>query len=186
MLSLAYKDQAARAIGRLRFLLDVPKRDRQRAVLVAIAIGVCGWVFNTRFGLFLDVAETRCMPEWLYLGYPKNRELQRGDVVSFRADNRMMFDLMTGRRIAKIVAAMPGDHVRSSAAGVYVNGQKVAARHAQSLSRLAELGKDPVDVDRMLNPGEIFVLGTLPRSFDSRYWGVLPESKVDRFVKALL
>jgi conjugal transfer pilin signal peptidase TrbI len=186
MFSLAYKDHAARALARLQFLVEVPRRDLQRALLVAMVIGFFGWVFNTRFGLFLDVAETRCMPERLYLGYPMARNIQRGDVVSFKADNRMMFDLMTGYRITKIVAAMPGDHVRSSEAGVFINGQKVAERHPQSLDRLTQLNKVPIDLDRVLMAGEIFVLGTLPRSFDSRYWGVIPEARVDKFVKALL
>jgi len=181
-----YKDHVGRALSRGRFLVEVPQRERQRAVLVALAIGAAGWVFNSRFGLFLDVAPTRCMPEWLYLGYPMSRGLERGDVVSFRADSRMMFDLMTGQRIAKIVAAMPGDHVSSTAAGVFINGRKAAERHDHSLSRLAALGQRPIDVERVLQAGEIFVLGSLPRSFDSRYWGVMPVARVDRFVKALL
>lgn len=172
-------------LSRLDFLLKAPRGELVRAAAVVAIIGLFGLMFNTRFGVFLDVAETRCMPERVYLGYPRTEKLERGDIVSFRANNRQMFDLMTGNRIAKIIAGIPGDHVVSNRDGAFVNGVQVGERNPISLKNLAAKGKTPIDIDRVLLPGELFVVGTLPRSFDSRYWGVLPEASVDRMVKAL-
>lgn len=175
-----------RFLPRLSFLTHAPKRELFKGGLVTVSIALFGLMFNTQFGLFLDLNEARCMPERLYVGFPRTQSLRHGDIVSFRADNRMMFDLMTGSRVAKIVAAMPGDHVVSNEEGAYVNGVLVAERNPISLQNLADKGKTPINLDRVLEEGEIFVVGTLPRSFDSRYWGVMPESRVDRLVKAII
>jgi conjugal transfer pilin signal peptidase TrbI len=172
--------------GRLDFLIKAPAGQLWRAFWVASGLGMTGLMFNTNFGLFLDSAETRCMPERLYMGYPLWREIRQGDVVSFKADNQMMFDLMTGKRITKIVAARQGDHVRSDSSGVFINDERVAVRHHNSLENLALKGNDPININRELLKGEVFVLGVLPRSFDSRYWGPMPEGRIDRLVKPLL
>lgn len=172
-------------LPRLDFLLKAPRRDLLRGGAVVVAIGLMGVMFKTQFGLFIDMAETRCLPERVYVGYPRTDILNRGDIVSFRANNRMMFDLMTGNRIAKIVAGVAGDYVKSNEMGTFVNGHKLGERSPISIKNLAAKGKQPLDVDRVLQPGEIFVLGTLPRSFDSRYWGVMAASSVDRLVIAL-
>ena len=172
---------------KLRFLTHAPKREYRRAGIVIIAIAVFGWMFNTHFGLYLDLSEIRCMPEHLYAGYPRtDAPLKAGDVVSFKASNRVMLDLMTGKRIAKIVAATAGDHVVSNENGVWINGKPVLERNPISLEKLAEKHKTPVNLNKVLEPGELFVIGTLPRSFDSRYWGVLPERYVDRKVLPIL
>jgi len=170
----------------LAFLFKASRKELITAGTVVAMLGAVGLVFNTQYGMFLDMAETRCLPEHLYLGYPMEGELERGDVVSFKANDRIMFSMMNGKRIAKMIAGMPGDHVVSNSSGLFINGKFIAKRHPTSLKNLAAKGKQPVDIDRVLAPGELFVIGTLPRSFDSRYWGVLPASTVDRMVKPLL
>lgn len=172
-------------LPRLDFLFNAPRRQLMRAASVAGAIGLLGLMFNTHFGLYLDLAETRCLPARVYLGYPRTEFLERGDIVSFRADSQIMFGLMTGNRMAKVIAGVSGDHVLSDATGAFVNGVRVGDRNPLSLKNLTAKGKAPIDMDRDLADGEIFVVGTLPRSFDSRYWGVMPALSVDRLMVAL-
>jgi len=168
------------------FLFNASQRELITAGSIVAILGALGLVFNTQYGVFLDMAETRCLPEYLYVGYPREAELKRGDVVSFKANDQIMFNIMTGKRIAKMIAGMPGDHVVSNSSGLFINGKFIAKRHPISLKNLAAKGKQPMDMDRVLAPGELVVIGTLPRSFDSRYWGVLPASTVDRMVKPIL
>ena len=170
----------------LAFLLDAPRRQLFKAAALALFIGACGVALKSEYGLFYDPQETRCMPEKLFVGFPRHEVLVRGDIVSYRANSRMMLDLMTGRRLGKIVAAVPGDRVVSNASGAYVNGVLVGHRNATTLKNIAAKGKSPVDINKVLQPGELFVIGTLPRSFDSRYWGVLRDESVDRQLKAIL
>ena len=171
--------------NKLDFLLKSSKREKQKAFAVIFTIGLFGWIFNTYFGFFIDLTEVRCMPQTVYLGYPYTGELHKGDVISYRASNRVMLDLMTGRRIAKIVAGLPGDHVISDKDGLRINGQLVAERNPISLTNLTAKGKKALDIDKVLQEGEVLVIGKLPRSFDSRYWGVLPAKYIDRRIVPL-
>ena len=166
----------------LDFLFKATRPELIRAGAVVLVFGIFGLMFNTQFGVFLDLSETRCMPEHVYLGYPRRDELERGDIVSFRASNRIMFDLMSGKRIAKIIAGVAGDYVTSNENGAFVNGVKVGERNPISLQNLNAKNKSPINMDRVLLPGELFLVGTLPRSFDSRYWGVASALSVDRLI----
>lgn len=171
---------------RLAFLIDAPRSTLFKAAFVVGLSALVGLSFSTGFGLFLATAEMRCMPERLYVGFPRNEVLRKGDLVSYRANSKMMLGLMTGSRVGKMVVGVPGDRVVSNSKGVRINGVLVGVRNPISMGNLAKLGKEPVDVDKVLAPGELFVMGTLPRSFDSRYWGVLKDEAVDRQLKGLL
>ena len=127
------------------------------------------------------------MPEYLYAAEPRDGAgIKRGDVVSYVAATDEMLGLMAGKRIAKVVMGVPGDYVVSNESGVTINGKFIAARSEQSLVNMAKKGVKPISMDRALLPGEIFVMGTLPRSFDSRYWGPMQASHIDKFVTPLL
>jgi conjugal transfer pilin signal peptidase TrbI len=165
---------------RLGFLITASRADLWRSGVVVAVLGLAGFVFNSEFGLYVDFSEIRCLPERLYLGYPRAERLKKGSLVSFRSTSRDMLDLMTGKRVVKQVAAVAGDHVVSHSGGVFINGELVANRNPISLSNIARAGRTPVDVDRVLQEGELFLMGTLPRAFDSRYWGVISSSRIDR------
>lgn len=180
------KDSRKGLRSRLDFLIHAPKRELIKAgAVVAIFAGLSGY-FSAQYGVFLDLAETRCMPEYLYLGYPKAEVLQRGDIVSFVVTDKTLLGLFVGQRLAKIIAGVPGDHVVSTEDGVYINGKLIAQRTELTLTKMKNKRIAPVNMDRQLQAGELFVVGTLPMSFDSRYWGVLAAGDVDRMVKAVL
>lgn len=179
--------RSARSLwGQTAFLRRANPRDWLKSVAVIAAFGTAG-AATSSYGLYLDTDEIRCLPEFLYAAYPRNGEpLKRGDVVSFIASRDEMLGLFAGKRIAKIVMAMPGDNVVSNESGVYINSVFIASRSPISLVNLSEKGGEPISTNRMLGQDEIFVMGTMPRSFDSRYFGVIQASHVDKFVKPLL
>ena len=168
------------------FLLHAPKRELIKGAFVVAVITAAGVMFSNQYGLFLDFSEMRCMPEYVYLGYPKTHELHRGDLVSFVATGDTMLGLFNGKRIAKMIVGVPGDLVVSDEHGAFINGAKVAERNPLTLANMQRKNAAPVNMNRRIEPGELFVVGTLPRAFDSRYWGVLPANRVDRMVKAVL
>lgn len=171
---------------RLGFLLNTSKPELIRAGAFASVSALLCVGFSSYFGLFIDISEIRCLPEVVYVGYPRPENLSRGDVVSFVASRHLMFGAFNGHRIAKIVVAMAGDSVHSDESGVTVNGKKIAERNPHTLERMQVRGFTPLNMDRVLKPGELFVMGVMPRSFDSRYWGVVQDRAVDRLVKPLL
>jgi len=172
--------------GRTEFLRHASPLDWIKSIAVIAAFGAAG-AATSSYGLYLDTDEVRCLPEFLYAASPRNdAPLKRGDVVSFIASRDEMLGLFAGKRIAKIVMAMEGDVVVSDESGVYINGKFIAARSPISLVKLGEKKKVPISTNRVLGQDEIFVMGTMPRSFDSRYFGVIQGAHVDKFVIPLI
>jgi conjugal transfer pilin signal peptidase TrbI len=176
------------AWGRTAFLRQASPKDWLKSSIVIGVLFGAG-AATSSYGLYIDTDEIRCLPEILYAASPRNeKEIKHGDVVSFMAGRDEMLGLFAGKRIAKVVMAMRGDHVRSDERGVFINGAFVAGseRSQISLENMKKKGVSPVTVDAVMKKNEIFVMGTMPRSFDSRYWGVMQESHIDKFVKPLI
>jgi conjugal transfer pilin signal peptidase TrbI len=170
----------------LGFLIRVERKEKIKAAYVLVLTIITVMVFAKFFPLFIDTSELRCLPERVYIGYPKTRDTAVGDIVSFVSTERQTFGIFRGHRLAKIVMAKAGDRVTSNEQGVSINGKFIAVRSEISLQKLKDRKLTPLNMDRVLEPGEIFLMGTMPRSFDSRYWGVIHEQDVDRFVKAIV
>ena len=168
------------------FLTQSSKAQLIRAAALTAATATATLLFTAYSGLYIDISENRCMPEHVYLSYPRPDILERGQVVSFIATDRTMMGLFTGKRAAKIIAGLPGDMVVSDEQGAYVNGIKLGDRSPITLKNMAAKNLVAANMSRRLGPGELFVMGTMPRSFDSRYWGPMPAADVDRLVKGLL
>jgi conjugal transfer pilin signal peptidase TrbI len=81
----------------------------------------------------------------------------------------------------KQIAGVPGDTVRTAPEGSYVNGQ------------LWPKSGIPAGVREhfpfgtyVLRPGQLWVLGDHPLSFDSRYFGMVPDTLVNATAEPLL
>ena len=144
--------------------------------MVAFAIVAVPFAMMSIFGLILNT--TASVPLGLYrkVGAP----IQRGSYVLFRLPT----PVTAGRpyaegQLIKKVAAMEGDVVSIERTGVTVNG----ARQPNSVPL-------PIDVNGRalpslsiehyrLGPGELLVMSSFnPRSFDSRYFGMVQQRSV--------
>jgi type IV secretory pathway protease TraF len=125
---------------------------------------------------------------------------ERGQLVMFRTRDLAPY-YPAGSLFTKIVAAVPRDRLRIEGRDFYVNDVFVGtARPTDSLGRPAvtyhpvpgvgglcidgpaaqQTGGTP---ECRVPPGSLFVLGTHPQSFDSRYWGlVAPPEIIGRVV----
>lgn len=151
---------------------------------VAFAVAEVGvGVFNQHYSIGVDWQKTRCLPWRVYfIDYEIPRDFQRGMYVAFRPDLDQMGLRFSGQTIGKMVGAVAGDRVEIKDDVAYVNGEFVGR-----LDLLEKLGAQPRQYDRELivPQGKLFMVGTEPRSFDSRYWGFLDQSRVTGVVKPL-
>lgn len=185
-LGVRFVQASVRLWERTAFLRYASPKDWIKGVAVIVTITAAATAFS-EYGIYLDSSEVRCMPEYLYAARPRDgAELKAGDIVSFVAAKEEMMGLMAGKRIGKLVMAIAGDRVLSNEHGVTINGKLIALRSDISLANMAKKGFSPVSTDRVMAKGEIFVMGTMPRSFDSRYWGPMQASHIDKFVTPLL
>ena len=168
-------------LARIEFLRKITSKQ-----LLGFAFGIlsCAWLghlFNESFGIMLDVSEIRCLPETVYVGYPSDGAIQKGDLVSFVATPANMAGLFVGSRIIKQVAAVPGDLVETQEDGlVLINGRPSGRRNEITLQKMQKRGAQLVSFSGVVPAGHYFVMGTLPRSFDSRYWGLLEGRLIDK------
>lgn len=145
-----------------------------------------GWLLMGAFGLqkmmpeqaiMLNRLIRSCLPwDVFYWKKPDQAiELKRYDIVMFPAKNMKPY-FQDGSIIIKMVAGLPGDKVSIREGNVYINGIYIDDVRDGSFSL-----KKPMnfwDKEYVLGPDEIFVFGSEPRSFDSRYWGPYPKHLV--------
>lgn len=95
--------------------------------------------------------------------------IRKGDFIMFHT-NKLMPYHTTEDNIIKRVLGLPGDKVEIKADKLYVNGQFI-----DKLYLLERLNKKPgaFDTSYVIPEKRIFVFGAHPRSYDSRYWGLI-------------
>lgn len=150
----------------------------------AVALGLCAVVIAlpaTRYRLWSDpVVGEHCLPFRGYLVDLWDRAVGRGDYVVFRSRGTEPF-YSEGTRMLKRIVGVPGDHVVVNRQGVFVNGQFMGGLlQAQRGGRLWRLGKgvDQFTRDESIPLNHWWVMGTHPRSFDSRYWGYISTEQI--------
>ena len=154
-----------------------------------------GWWFSNLYEF--GVAQGKpCMPGRIYFIERRVEgrvppEIQRGDLIVFRTDKRTAPYYEPGTRFVKIVRGVPGDHVQIVAGGkVEVTGEDYRFETALEpqvvdllVKKSAGNGTGPLKpgdfaADYSIPAGGYFVMGTLPDSYDSRYWGVVMPDQV--------
>lgn len=108
--------------------------------------------------------------------------LKPGDYVSFHSD-RLEPYITRDAVITKQVRGLPGDEIRITRDKLYINGL-----FSGNLNLLTRLQKPSGAYDQTYRvpANHIFVLGSHPRSYDSRYWGVLHVREVFARAKPIL
>jgi len=113
-----------------------------------------------------------CLPYQLYLvsTLRGKDEIATGNLVQFRAPDYVE-RLTNAYEVIKIVAAVEGDSWKVLDNELFINGV-----HWGPLYLTTAIGKRIGDFDGegIVPSGHIYVLGTNPSSYDSRYWGSLP------------
>lgn len=154
-----------------------------QCLLLLTLMYVCWWWFSSRYEIGLVQGEP-CLPGRLYLIDRQARGFRHGDVIVFRTDGRTSPPYQPGSRFLKKVRGLPGDRVVVTPAGkVHVLGRGyyfASALEPRVVELLVNRLKKDGDftADYPVNPGCYFVMGTLPDSYDSRYWGLVCGGQV--------
>ena len=148
-----------------------------KMVLIAICIQLFFSLFAQKFMIGWETQEHKCLPFTMYLIDKGNHEIGRGDYVMIKSDERMEPFFKRGTKIAKLAKAVEGDRVEIRHGLVKINGKESGTLESYTLEKL-NMSADMFNRTLVVGPGELWVQGTLPRTFDSRYWGTVKPEQV--------
>lgn len=132
------------------------------------------------YSLGLNFQDVKCLPGTVYWTHKTGitaNTLSRGTIYTWRSRNLEPV-LQDGLPLGKIAAAVPGDHVVVTSEGISINGKFWGALNPIVLTK-AKLDPTKLAADYIVAPDEVLMLGTLPRSYDGRYWGPVKISQLD-------
>jgi conjugal transfer pilin signal peptidase TrbI len=188
---------------KLKMKLD-PQFKKHLAIILIIGLLTAGGIelIARHYTVMVSRKEHRCLP-WTYFVLKKNEmPTERGDLISFKGMGIPNF--ADGIRFVKMVAGLPGDvikveifteeerksHTRTIEKDGMMIEQRLQGRvilHRKDNGGILSfdavekdtLGRDlPIVKEQIIQEGKFFVIGTVPRTYDSRYWGLVDDKQV--------
>lgn len=140
-------------------------------------------ILHNKLGLAIDISEISSNDHVFFFVRKKiasYHEVKKGDYISFTTDKMMPF-VSNHAQIVKKVVGKKGDRVDIIGSSVMINGIECTKLNLNSLKKLNK-SVDQMQTSYIIPDNNLFVLGSNPRSYDSRYWGLLPidpKQKID-------
>lgn len=150
------------------------------SVALAVVYAPLGW-FSGHYRIVYDsIKGANCLPYSVFLVDLRDRATDRGEYIAFVTRQMEPF-YANGTVAVKQIAAVPGDRVQVGRQGVAINGHlQGALLHLKAGERLWRMGRRISDVERdeRVPQGHLWMMGTNPRSYDSRYWGYIDNEQI--------
>lgn len=157
-----------------------PRWSRAKAINLTCLVALA-WIglFET-VGAFVhigyDPQVTRCLP-WTYYAIRQDRPagVEAGQIYVYRAHHIPL--MRDGQRVIKYAAAVAGDRVHVDVNGISINGRYWGPLNPSVMEK-GKVGVSEVTKDYTVPTGQVLMLGTGPRSWDGRYWGLVKVSQI--------
>lgn len=143
---------------------------------------VIGWVLafswlQANWHLGVDIQTVQCLPYEFFLVRQKPpAEVERGKIYEY-ASTGLAPVVKDGTKMTKIAAGVAGDVVVVDARGIAINGQLWGPLNPEVMKKTGKT-LDQVVARYVIPEGKVLMLGTLPRSYDGRYWGLIDTAQV--------
>lgn len=119
---------------------------------------------------------TPSLPYTVFLINKKNLNFKKNDLIVFKYPGENIYNFKKNEQFVKVAICLPGDllHVNDNLE-YFCNGKKIGtAAKEDSQGKLLKhfyySGQVP--------EGKYFVIGTHPKSWDSKYWGFVEHSSI--------
>jgi conjugal transfer pilin signal peptidase TrbI len=147
---------------------------------LALVLGSLLFAASFNFRIGIPMQDITCLPyKAMLLHQVKPSSIARGEFITFQPQQDRMTARFNGQFITKMVGAVAGDTISVSHGALYINNKEFSKLDIAEKAAVAlHTEVDKFDRTEVVPPGYLFMVGTMPRSFDSRYWGFLPISEV--------
>lgn len=168
---------------------------KTRYIAIAVSfIVMYGFMSLKQYTISINASDS--LPGVIFFGRPFKSKISRGELVGFCVPTEWKaFFLSRGylpalsqcdgiAAVLKPVAAVAGDFVEITRAGVAINGALIPnSAILESDSKGRYIPSLPVGWNKHLEAGEVFVLSNhIPRSLDSRIYGPIKLSQVKQIL----
>jgi hypothetical protein len=184
-------------LARLGFRPGLTWGHAAKALVLTAAIGQGIAYLSERYVLGIDSQWFRCLSESHFVidtwRLPDASEIEPLDIVSFEMTDRQAMAPLgwkAGDRMAKrVLASEPGTRIDVREDGVHFQEPGPAGRSwkfGRGLEAAEVLGQPPETFIRqfVLQPGELWVMGDMKYSVDSRYYGPISADQINGTVVA--
>lgn len=142
--------------------------------------------FSSRYKISLPSSSESCLNADFYLIDLWDTDYERGDLVAFGFPSSSNPHYQEDTPFIKQVVAVSGDTVNVTPEYTSINsGPEVKLSMRYALQRL-KMSDAEVTKTIVVPEGTFFGMGETQLSYDSRYWGVIPEVKIIGKVYAIL
>lgn len=125
-------------------------------------------------GYKILISNTESLPYTLFLQTPK-KEFTAGSIVTFKYQFKNYFKYTQGDNFTKIIGCSQGQTILRIKNDFYCNGGMIG-------TALTKDGKgnfiESVDFNEIVPQGKYFMIGTNPKSYDSKYFGYVDEKDI--------
>lgn len=147
-------------------------------LLGLVIVGTSVTYFTERYKISFPTQGMGCLKANFYLIDTWDKKIERGELAAFKFPVEGNKFITYEQPFIKIIGAKSGDRVNQTLTHYSVNENKTQLDI--SMSSLERNDMTPEDVIKTFTVpnGMFFGVGETALSFDSRYWGMIPESKI--------
>ncbi|PVW66813.1 signal peptidase I [Klebsiella pneumoniae] len=144
-------------------------------ILHLVIISVLMHLFFSRFTLGHGLLHG-CIPADYYMVDKYDKSYEIGDMINFTMDRDVRF-IKPGEKVIKIVAGKGGDKIQITETYVK-NGDRIFRVDGRRITKKYHIEPQILNREITVPAGHIFVVGQTDYSWDSRFWGTIPETTI--------
>ena len=144
-------------------------------ILHLVIIAVLTHLFFSRFTLGHGLLYG-CIPAEYYMVDNHDKSYEIGDMINFTMDRDVRF-IKPGDKVIKIVAGKGGDKIQITETFVK-NGERIFPVDGRRIAKKYQIDSQTLNREITVPAGHIFVVGQTDYSWDSLFWGTVPQTTI--------
>ncbi|MEK6658577.1 MAG: signal peptidase I [Campylobacterota bacterium] len=136
---------------------------------------VCIYFIGVAFGYNILLSNTSSLPYFLFVKTPNKEDLKTGSIVTFIYKYKDYYKYKVGQNFTKKIGCSQGEELKTVDNQFFCNGKFIGvAAIKDGVGNELEVQ----DYNEIIPNGKYFMIGTNPKSFDSKYYGYIDKSDI--------
>lgn len=136
---------------------------------------VCVYCVGVAFGYNILLSNTSSLPYFLFLKTPNKEDLKTGNIVTFIYGYKNYYKYRVGQNFTKKIGCSQGEQLKTIDNQFFCNDKFIG------VAALKDGVGNELEVknyNEIVPSGKYFMIGTNPKSFDSKYYGYVDKNDI--------